>query len=389
MNAEHISDALNLLDDDIIDGANGVRGGKKRPRGGRAKWLAAAACLTLVVCGGAGLLHTGRDLPRSEAIYLPKLPLSEEGTNPGGMGFEGYLAFDSAELVNANPWTEGAKFTALPVYRNLVPLDGGGVPTVSLDPERTRETLMDAAALLGLDAEELEFAEEPDGGMRSIARAEGVELRAWGDQTVTVAFKPSVSLPEGYEFGRSATYEELAAVAEYLEGEYGDLIAMDNPQVNIYGGDYTIYGDQMYTLEFFDGGDGGLEALLNYNFHRVAFYGDDEGKLFLIRLYRTDLSERVGDYPVITPEAVEKLLLAGRYITNVPYELPGERYVKQVELLYRTGGREEYFMPYYRFWVELPEAARENGLNTYGAYYVPAVEEMHLTGLPVWDGGFN
>lgn len=43
-----------------------------------------------------------------------------------------------------------------------------------------------------------------------------------------------------------------------------------------------------------------------------------------------------------------------------------------MELIYRTGEHEECFMPYYRFYVELPEDERENGLKTYGAYYVPA-----------------
>ena len=357
-----------------------------RKRAGILRGAAAAACLALAVCTAAGLPHIGRDAP---TIELPRLPLSTEVTEPNGMGFEGYLAFDSAELVNANPWTEGTKLSALPVYRNLAPLDGAGVPKVSPDPARSRDTLLETAALLGLAPDDVEIDENPEPGLGFTARGEGIEIRAWEDQTVTIAFDPAVSLPEGYEFGHSATYEELAAAAEYLKVQYKDLIAMNDPQVNISDGDYTIYGDQMYSLAFFDAGDSLVDTLLNYNFHRAAFFGDDEGKLFIVRLYGTDLSEKVGDYPIITPKAARKLLLEGRYITNVPYELPGKQYVKKVELLYLTGGREEYFMPYYRFLVELPEAARENGLNIYGAYYVPAVEEAYLTDLPVWDGGFN
>ena len=45
-------------------------------------------------------------------------------------------------------------------------------------------------------------------------------------------------------------------------------------------------------------------------------------------------------------------------------------------------------MPYYRFYVELPEEKRA-GLNNYGSYYVPAVEKEYLTNMPVWDGSFN
>ena len=390
MSAEHISDALNLLDDDMIDEANVLRGGRKRPSMGWSKWLAAAACVALAVCAGAGLLHTGRNLPQTDIADLPKLPLSEEVTQPNGMGYEGYLAFDSSELVNANPWRPDAELSTLPVYRNLVPLDPTGVPKVTPDPARTREVLLEAAARLGLDPDNMEIDEEPEFGLGFTAEAEGVSIRAWAGRTVTISFDPAVSLPEGYRFDHSATYEEIAAAAEYLKAQYKNLIAMDDSQVNISGGDYTIYADQMYSLEFFDAGDSLTDALLNYNFHRAAFYSDDEGGLSIICLYNTDLSEKVGDYPIIDPKAAQKLLLEGRYITNVPYELPeGEQYIKKVELLYLTGGREQYFMPYYRFLVELPQEAWVNGLHSYGAYYVPAVEETYLTSLPVWDGSFN
>lgn len=36
------------------------------------------------------------------------------------------------------------------------------------------------------------------------------------------------------------------------------------------------------------------------------------------------------------------------------------------------------YKPYYRFWVEVPAEKQENGLNTYVAYYVPAVETAYL-----------
>ena len=155
------------------------------------------------------------------------------------------------------------------------------------------------------------------------------------------------------------------------------------------GGDYNIYGDQMYQITAYDGAGDETQRLVNYSFNSASFSCDEEGKLWIIRLGGADLSQKVGDYPIITAKAAKKLLTEGRYITNAPYELPGAEYVRTVELLYLTGRREEYFMPYYRFLVELPEETRENGLNTYGAYYVPAVEEEYLTGLPVWAGSFN
>ena len=52
-------------------------------------------------------------------------------------------------------------------------------------------------------------------------------------------------------------------------------------------------------------------------------------------------------------------MLNGNFVTTVPYDFPGGEYVKKVELLYRVDSRYEYYIPYYRFFVELPEAERE------------------------------
>ena len=63
--------------------------------------------------------------------------------------------------------------------------------------------------------------------------------------------------------------------------------------------------------------------------------------------------------------------------------------VKKVELVYKTGDYETYYMPYYRFYVELSEEEQENGLKTYGCYYVPAVNGRYLEVVPSERGFFN
>ena len=109
----------------------------------------------------------------------------------------------------------------------------------------------------------------------------------------------------------------------------------------------------------------------------------------MARIFKPDLSRKIGDYPIISPDKAQELLAESHYLTSVPYEFPGEAYVKKVELVYRTGALETYYMPYYRFYVELPEETQENGLITYGAYYVPAVESRYISNMPTWDGSFN
>ena len=45
------------------------------------------------------------------------LPTLEISAPDGGYGYEGYLAHDISEIVNANPWNENISLAALPVFR--------------------------------------------------------------------------------------------------------------------------------------------------------------------------------------------------------------------------------------------------------------------------------
>ncbi len=404
MKPEHISDALNLLDDGIIEETAQMRH-KRNGRKRAMKWAAVAACLACVIYTGVRLLPHGAPGSR-----LPLLTIMED--LDGGMGFEGYMAYDVSELVSANPWSATAELSTLPVYQNPLTYDenhraSGG------DLDAMEAFLLDIAGRLGLDTERLEITgNAPDESRRAaileklrktgedvpegyfdptavVAEADGIKIEVDLSMTATITFDPAVSLPDGYRFTHDAPYEDVEAVAGYLRETFKDLIGMDDPQLNICGGDYTIDLQQAYTIEFYEGSGSFTDQLVNYNFNRVAFYCDDGGMLFLARVYNPDLSGKIGDYPIISPDEATELLLDGNSITTVPEEMPGPEFVAKVELVYRAGRRDKFYLPYYRFYVELPDMERENGLKTYGAYYVPAVEGSYLSNMPIWDGGFN
>lgn len=404
MNAQQISDALDQLDDELLDGANVLRNGQKHGVSWP-KWIGAAACLALAVGLGIGM-HTGQEAPRPDPAGLPRLPLSEEVVHPNGMGYEGYMAYDVSELVSGTPWRETDNLQTLPVYRNPVVYDMAGAPVANVNLEAMEARALEAANRLGIEVkiqdstptqEEIDAVREklgeiPEGYFDQTevtARGDGVEIEVSADLTVSIYFEPALELPEEYNFGYHAPRKDMQKVADYLLDQYRGLLAMDDPQIRVVDGHYTYAGEQMYSIIAFDGAGDKTQRLLHYSFECARFSCDDEGRLWIIRLGGADLSQKAGDYPVITPQAAKRLLVEGRYITNAPHELPGAEYVRDVELLYLSGRREQYFMPYYRFLVELPQEERENGLKDYGAYYVPAVAEEYLAGLPVWDGGFN
>ena len=396
MKGEKIFAALNDIREEFITEA-----APKKRLYPAVKWCGLAAGL-VIVAGTALMLP--QDGPKSDPS-LPKLTVEEIA---GAMGYEGYMAYDITELTNANPWTEDAQLDILPVYKNLQQQSFNG-KVAPFPAEEMEKRLISMAEALGLEnyiitdnspdenvREKItrKFAsveqEVPEGYFDPTAlliELDGIEIEADNTLTATVSFDPARELPNGI-LPSDASYEMCLDAAATLLDEYAALIGMEEPVIDISGGDRNIYTEQSYDICFYEGSGGLTEQIIGYNFNRIVFHRNDEGKLFIIRKSEKDLSGKVGDYPIISADEAEKLLCDGKYITTVLEEMPGEKYIARVELIYRTDATLEFFMPYYRFLVELPEMERE-GMKDYGAYYVPAVEEAYIVNMPRWDGSFG
>ena len=436
MNGNDFLDKMEKIKPEYIEEAD-IKPYKKKTN--IIKWSTLAACFVLILFIGTGFLPQDTPIQKkqdsddttqntaakgstkqnqsgqgnaSQNIVstkpdLPKLTISDNKS--GGMGFEGYMAHDISELVNANPWREDIKLATLPAYKRAVDVDSYFVVT-GADRNKMQEFILDVAGRLGLDKnkvnvtdnfdqeDEIKDSSSSSDGHSALSlliiNAKGLKIEVDQFMTATVSFEPAKSLPKKYNFTDNASYEDCLAVADYIKNKYKDFIGFYNPQINISGGSYDIYANQSYRIEFYNSSKDYVENIINYNFNRAAFYGDESGKLWLARIFQPDLSKKLGDYPVIDSMQARELLINNNYITSVPYKMPGEEYIKKVELVYRTGDMEECYLPYYRFLVELPEEENseiesEHGLKSYGAYYVPAVESSYLTNMPVWDGGFN
>lgn len=404
MNTRKFSDAISEIDDKYYEEAANYQSRRKKNT-----WIACgsiAAMLAIMVYAGTRFLP--QKAPET-AAERPMLTISENASD--GMGFESYRAYDISELVNANPWNDSLDISTLPVYRNPLTYDKNFIAS-GADFDKMHELLLEVADRLGLDSEKLDITDDaPDKETRKmitesfkiagkkvpegyfnptklLAEENGFRIEVDQTMTATIFFDPAQSLPEKYHFTYRSSYEDILSTAEYLKQEYKDLIGIDNPQINVYGGNYNDQLEQTYSIEFFDANGSETEQILNYNFNRIAFYCDDSGNLFMVRIHQPDLSQKAGDYPIITSEKAEELLASGNYITNVPDEMPGLEYVRKVELVYHSETYDAYFMPYYCFYVELPEK-EENGLKTYGAYYVPAVRGDYISNMPTWNGDFN
>ena len=442
MNANDLFDLIGNADDRIIVEA------KKRNRPATPrwfKWAAVAACLCLAV-GGLFAVRRSNETPPNESGDAPQIAISrpdetlpnESGELPqiaisrpretpsgasgelpqiaipqygsDGMGFEALMSYSAEELENGNPWREDMALDTLPVFRNGSYDPRGAAPTGLNEAEMIAE-LESAAKVLGLEIldtkpETYNMMSE-DGTIipsevymiSAITNSGSLVVRA--DGSLDYYLPSGYELPEGYHFTYYDTSDrEAKEVMNYLTEKYAYFIKayylnFDHPEI-VLEGDYTYDGDYGRSYFVYDAGTDITERILNYAFRVAEFVPDDDsGNLMLIRL-RDGLSkaEKLGDYPLISVAEAKEKLLDGQYQTSVPVAMPGEAYISKVELVYRSGLREETFLPYYRFYVELQDAdgwkmTQSNGLKTYGAFYVPAIQDDYISNLSTYNGSFN
>lgn len=379
--------------DDPGSGAAFKRG---KNRIGRGRWGVLAACFCLAAVGALALW---KDTAHRPAPDLEKISIPELAAN--GMGFEGVSEHNASELDNGNPWNEKMTVTSLPVYRNKA-FDPSlaGVPR-GLTEEEMRSLLDAAASALGVEVISTDTIKEETRPLPDpAASAPGVtELHAVTDQgEIDVCADGSIvyylpdgglALPDGYSFTRSDTTDDEAREAvDYLSALYSDFLRMEAP-VSVTWGQYSFRGEYFRNYAVYDACGDDREDILNYNLWGASFSPNQDGKLSAIRIDNALLTaEKIDDYPIISASEARRRLLAGNYQTSAPYAMPGKEYIAKVELMYRTGRLEEMLIPYYRFYVFLPDES-ENGLKTYGAYYVPAIAEEYIENMPVYDGRFN
>lgn len=389
MNGNEFLDKMSLADPAYVEEAD--RPVKKRTTWRR--WGAMAACLAVLL--GVGFLFFPRsspDTPDPVPTELPTLPVSM-GPSLGGYGFEGYYVRDISDLKNTSPSQIGSLPDTLPVFRNAT----GGYPLQAATEEYKAKMLTlcrSVAGRLGWDAENMTVVwDERNGGLVpttvTATGADGVKIEVDQFMTVTITYPDRGGPLSEKNSLVLRTYDSAYELAEKLLAEYRGLMGFSAPQICVTGGDYNIDGGQHYDIAFVETGGTQTEELLEFFFRRAEFACNEDGEPWRIRLTCTDLSDKVGDYPIITAQQAQAQLVAGHYITSCGWEMPGEAYIRKVELVYRTGEYDEYFMPYYRFYVELLVEGSVEGCMHLAAYYVPAVAEEYLAPLSTWDGRFN
>lgn len=346
------------------------------------------------------------ELDFSAYSHLAKISLGYYG-NGMAMGGAPERNIKFSELDSGSPWSESAKLTTMPVYMSR-----------STDPdlEKMYERVKAAAAALGISESELELSdtyeevqasldyhrklmeefgasqEEIDQTLDRIRRsmmstttvtgkANGIKIDLASDYRFGITFDPAIELPEGYNITDKASSKEKIDVLNYLADKYKDLLGYDKPTIKenklLRNGHLSLYeADNQLDRHI-------ASYWLNYtNF--IDGYQENAGKLWKIWIFTDEGCDKIGDYPILTPEQAVAILKSNKYseIERMPYDAK----VLKTDIYYLNAAGVTGVLPYYRIYVESEESGTSGGEIMCDMYTIPAVPEQFID-IPLDDYG--
>lgn len=298
---------------------------------------------------------------------LPQLYLEDICTDSG---FEKYIAYDIFELSDGNPWKEQWHLTRLPVYYNTNYDNQSASYDEKMDimAEKIKQ-LQTKIEQFGITGTIKTVYDTEKGRLESDTMTFFIESHT--DQ-IKVVFHTPIALSASE---KPKAREEAEKLLLELIDTYKEKFHWQECAPALFSS-YSHDGIIQFELWAYEQGDTLEEDLLNYHFHKAWFEIDENANITSILWTNQNLNEKIGNYPIISPQKAKELLLAKSYMTTSPYSFSEDMPIVKTELTYIHHCNSRIFMPYYKFFVQLP--AKENGMNVYGTYYVPAIKEQYF-----------
>ena len=413
MITEKMLSAINDIDDEMIaDAAPGSRYEKisyaqRRRRIYRVASLAACLCIVVAVLAVTGLGNSRMNHAGGENSLVPKNNDSmmpgqvqedvsahgEKNTYPVMPSYsENEVTKDNSvddtlvKIGSLSPLQSGAGGIIEFCPKGTVPGEGFIEPSdvpekmavyqheeavlsgepIGLDKDEVTELLNTYAQRLGISTEGVtENVQKDESGKErlfSLTVKDGnTEL------SVDAGAGVHISMPEG---SMPADVNSILELKDPVVTEYWIYSASAEKDNN---------GEMVYTrwLRFITDGDDPLRD--------ADLYEPFMGSVTLHYHDYTLVTEKLGEYPVISPAEALELLKEGKYnapAKNPETEFPGEELITGLRLEYPLSPTYEYIVPYYVFTVMLPDVDpgpyNIKDADAFVEYYVPAVDARYF-----------
>ncbi|MCL2016210.1 MAG: hypothetical protein FWG68_08200 [Defluviitaleaceae bacterium] len=318
------------------------------------------------------------------------------------------VVMEVEEVLGNNPWfsltdEQLADLTALPVFVN--PLLDGAIRDGAADisTEQATAVVQNLADFFGHTIHEWYI----DDGLNLFIWAElgnngetgsitftsnNISLGVWLNDFRIFEHENGETSPL-YPNNLATTHDELAAAVQYMFDylNLADFWGADGVRLSVTYSHMIIPPfDAMRNIHAFAAPSNSavsaanaanaIEEILSYNFRRISIaqFGDTLSIWF--DLPDLAMSQPFGYFPIITEEEARAALLAGLRFSSIPEDYwPGDEYATAaaVELVYLRGQFQEFFRPYYLFYIEMPPHitgwGEFDGQTAFGYWYVPAI----------------
>ena len=355
--------------------------------------------LTFFVPGMAQVFHQGPTVSDFASEY-PKhngMPMLTIDLNPG----ENFL---SPALVPTEtyPWREDIVLSSLPVFKNPAKLEH----TENGDPFYSRGmSLFDMSKKAKSSALALGFTIESEevypSGLKESTGTENYYLELHCKEglitvtptgSVTIDFSTPLSLPDEYSVmpeAPSRTWEKKRL--DLLIIQYKSFLDMQSPVAA--GEGYYDPAMLHYTTSVEEGQGDVVDRLLAYQYDKCWFTFEKDlagsGKQLLKSIDRAqiDLSQKLGDYPIISTQEARTMLCSGKFYSGLA-DTPKEEDIARVMIVYHSIYKSEMIVPYYLFLVNKKGAVSEDPAP-YNCYWIPAVTSEYFYNQPDWEANPN
>ncbi len=354
MNSTDIFNAIGEIDERLIEEA--APGGERKKL--YKKILQIAACLCIIAT----------TLVLFSSYYNRLTPYSSfPGIVFDNMGYESTVSLALESSTDINPYDKNTLPDTLPVFINNC--YSGGLYQNYFSEEDLQKSINELAEKLGENSLEFNTLKgvidtaypnyEEDLIYNVIAESDEYHISANGHsfsispKTKEASDKLSVYLSENYDTENMGEYKTYSVDGEPLTAYY------------------KAYKKGITTEE----------NILSFNLSSAEiYYSDDRLISYAVIDNYLNSSEKVMNCKTILPDkATNKLLLGIDVSTSAPDELIiggklQKDHIVKVDLIYYANNLQELFIPSYRFYVKLINPDENSELETYGLFYVPAVE---------------